>query len=168
MAGQSAKMVPVLRGEISNTQSRPLNGHPPSIVLCGDDETGVTEYLETYRSASEDREMTISRPKTQFIDFNLGQDNGQGRAGYDPRGRTTKRVHHFKYMGTSTEMTGGMATEMSLKVSAAWRNWKRCSGVLCDRRMPAKLKINVYKKNCGQTSSVVWCKDLGNNEQIVR
>ena len=30
MAGQSAKMVPVLRGEISNTQSRPLNGHPPS------------------------------------------------------------------------------------------------------------------------------------------
>ena len=26
MAGQSAKMGPVLRGEISNTQSRPLNG----------------------------------------------------------------------------------------------------------------------------------------------
>ena len=30
MAGQSAKMGPVLRGEISNTQSRPLNGQPPS------------------------------------------------------------------------------------------------------------------------------------------
>ena len=23
--------------------------------------------------------------------------------------------------------------------SSAWRNWKRCSGVLCDRRMPVKL-----------------------------
>ena len=34
MAGQSAKMGPVLRGEISNTQSRPLNGHPPSFILC--------------------------------------------------------------------------------------------------------------------------------------
>ena len=33
MAGQSAKMGPVLRGEISNTQSRPLNGHPPSFIL---------------------------------------------------------------------------------------------------------------------------------------
>ena len=32
MAGQSAKMVPVLRGEISNTQSRPLNGHPPTSI----------------------------------------------------------------------------------------------------------------------------------------
>ena len=31
MAVQSAKMVPVLRGDISNTQSRPLNGHPPSL-----------------------------------------------------------------------------------------------------------------------------------------
>ena len=31
-------------------------------------------------------------------------------------------------------------------VSAAWRNWKRCSGVLCDRRMPVKLKGKVYKK----------------------
>ena len=32
MAGQSAKMVPVLRGEISNTQSRQLNGHPPTSI----------------------------------------------------------------------------------------------------------------------------------------
>ena len=37
MAGQSAKMGPVLRGEISNTQSRPLNGHPPSYDNDDDD-----------------------------------------------------------------------------------------------------------------------------------
>ena len=36
MAGQSAKIVPVLRGEISNTQIRPLNGHPPSYITIGD------------------------------------------------------------------------------------------------------------------------------------
>ena len=49
------------------------------IVLCGDDETDMTEYLETWRRALEDRRMKISRPKTQFIDFKFGQDNGQGR-----------------------------------------------------------------------------------------
>ena len=38
-----------------------------------------------------------------------------------------------------------MATEITQRVSAAWRNWKRCSGVLCDRRMPVKLKGTVYK-----------------------
>ena len=38
-----------------------------------------------------------------------------------------------------------MTTEISQRVSAAWGNWKRCSGVLCDRRMPEKLKGKVYK-----------------------
>ena len=33
------------------------------IVLCGDDETDMTEYLETWREALEEREMRISRPK---------------------------------------------------------------------------------------------------------
>ena len=26
------------------------------------------------------------------------------------------------------------------KAGTGWINWKKCSGVLCDRRMPAKLK----------------------------
>ena len=38
-----------------------------------------------------------------------------------------------------------MTTEISQRVSAAWGNWKRCSGVLCDRRMPVKQKGKVYK-----------------------
>ena len=54
-------------------------------------------------------------------------------------------MHHFKYLGSSIEETGGMATEITQRVSAAWRNWKRSSGVLCDRRMPVKLKGKVYK-----------------------
>ena len=34
------------------------------IVLCGDDETDMTEYLDTWRKALEERGMRISRPKT--------------------------------------------------------------------------------------------------------
>ena len=36
------------------------------IVLCGDDETDMTEYLETWI-----RGMRISRPKTQFTNLTL-------------------------------------------------------------------------------------------------
>ena len=39
------------------------------IVIYGDDETDMTEYLETWRKEFEDKGMRISRPKTQFIDF---------------------------------------------------------------------------------------------------
>ena len=50
-----------------------------------------------------------------------------------------QRVHHFKYHCSGGEETGGMSTEITERVSAAWINWKRCRDVLCDRRTPAKL-----------------------------
>ena len=41
------------------------------IVLCGDDETDMTEYLETWRRALEDRGMRTSRPKPRTLNLNL-------------------------------------------------------------------------------------------------
>ena len=99
--------------------------------------------------------MRISRPKSQFIDCKFGQDNGQGREPVKIIGEELQRVHHFKYLSSSVEETGGMTTEISQRVSAAWRNWKRCSGVLCDRRMPVKLNGKVYKMWSGQLCCIV-------------
>ena len=38
-----------------------------------------------------------------------------------------------------------METEMAKIIGAAWMNWKRCSGVLCDKRMRVRLKGKVYR-----------------------
>ncbi len=73
--------------------------------------------------------MRISRPRAQFMDFDLGQANGQEREPVKILVEELQRVHHFKYLGSSVEETGGMATESAQRVSAAWRNWKRCSGI---------------------------------------
>ena len=45
------------------------------IVLCGDDNTDKTQFLETWMRALEDRGMRTSKPKPQFIDSKFGQDN---------------------------------------------------------------------------------------------
>ena len=34
--------------------------------------------------------------------------------------------------------------EMSI-IQAGWSNWKKVSGVLCDRKMPMRLKGQVYR-----------------------
>ena len=60
--------------------------------------------------------MRINRPKTQFISFKFGQNNGQGREPVKILGEELQRVHHFKYIGAGVEETGGMATS-----NAAWR-----------------------------------------------
>ena len=54
--------------------------------------------------------MRISRPKTHFMNFNFGQHNGQERESVKILGEELQRVHHFKYIGSSVEATGGMAT----------------------------------------------------------
>ena len=89
--------------------------------------------------------MRIRRPNAQFTDFKFGHDNGQGREPVKILGEELQRVHHFMYLGSSVDETGGMTIEISQRVSAAWGHWKRCSGVLCDRRMPVKLKGKVDK-----------------------
>ena len=38
-----------------------------------------------------------------------------------------------------------METEIAKRVGAGWMNWKKCSGVLCDKKMPVKLKGKVYR-----------------------
>ncbi len=35
--------------------------------------------------------------------------------------------------------------QKSPRVQSGWKNWKRVSGVLCDRRMYAKIKGKVYR-----------------------
>ena len=89
--------------------------------------------------------MRISRPKTQFIDFNLEQNQQGNREPVNILGEELERVTNFKYLGTSMEEEGGIETEITKRVGAGWRNLKKCSGVLFDRRMPVKLKGKVYK-----------------------
>ena len=84
-------------------------------------------------------------PKTQFMDFNFEKNQQGNREPVKILGEELERVNHFKYLGKSMEEEGGMETEITKRVGAGWINWKTCSGVLCDIRMPVKLKGKVYK-----------------------
>ena len=76
----------------------------------------------------------------QFMEFSFEQNAQGNRPQVQILGEEVERVTHFKYLGTSIEENGGMKTEIAKRVGAGWMNWKKCSGVLCDKRMPVKLK----------------------------
>ena len=44
--------------------------------------------------------------------------------------------------------------------------FKKCSGVLCDRKMP-HVKLNIIQ-NSGNTRIGVGCIDMGNNEKPIK
>ena len=95
----------------------------------------ITLYYTAMREQRDDDQQTK----------NFRHDNGQGREPVKILGRELQRVQHF-FKVYRFKRGGDMRHgNINYTDSAAWGNWNRCSGVLCDKRMPMKLNGKVYK-----------------------
>ena len=110
------------------------------IVLCITRRDHVERKLEELRRAIEERGLKISRRKTEYLGCNEHQD-----ADIQLQGETVKRVKTFTYLGSTLADDGELDAEVIHRVQSGWKNWKRVSGVLCDRRMNVKIKEKVYR-----------------------
>ena len=54
------------------------------------------------------------------------------------------RVKEFKYLGSTVQKNGNCKREVKKRVQARWNGWRKVSGVICDRRLPARVKGKVY------------------------
>ena len=54
------------------------------------------------------------------------------------------RVKEFKYLGSMVQESGGCEREVKKRVQAGWNGWRRVLGVICDWRLPARVKGKVY------------------------
>ena len=49
-------------------------------------------------------------------------------------------VKTFKYLGSIFDSNGGAERDINNRVKLAWMKWKQLTGVLCDKKVPIKLK----------------------------
>ena len=54
-------------------------------------------------------------------------------------------VKVFKYLGSMFAAEGGSDTDVNNRAKVAWAKWREESGVMCDKKMPIKLKDKIYK-----------------------
>ena len=54
------------------------------------------------------------------------------------------RVKEFKYLRSTVQESGGCEREVKKRVQAEWNGWRRISGVICDKRLPDRVKGKVY------------------------
>ena len=54
-------------------------------------------------------------------------------------------VKVFKYLVSTFAAEGGSETDVNNRVKAAWAKWREVAGVMCDKKMPIKLKDKIYK-----------------------
>ena len=54
-------------------------------------------------------------------------------------------VQSFKYLGSTIDRGGGASKDVENRVTKAWSKWRELSGVICDKKIPTKLKLLVYQ-----------------------
>ncbi|KAK3524837.1 hypothetical protein QTP86_007578 [Hemibagrus guttatus] len=106
------------------------------IVICSESREQVEENLERWRFALERRGMKVSHSKTEYMCVNEREGSGTVRL----QGEEVKKVQ-----GSTVQSNGECGKEVKKRVQAGWNGWRKASGVLCDRKISARIKGKVYR-----------------------
>ena len=55
------------------------------------------------------------------------------------------RKDTFRYLGSMLQRDGDIDEDVGHRIKAGWMKWRQASGVLCDKRVPQKLKGKFYR-----------------------
>nr|GEW71481.1 hypothetical protein [Tanacetum cinerariifolium] len=86
------------------------------IVLVTESANGLSMRLESWRKALEDSGLRILQPNESF-----------------------------RYLGSVIHRSGKINDDVTHRIRTGWVRWRAASGVLCDKRVPLKLKGNFYR-----------------------
>ncbi|KAK3575535.1 hypothetical protein QTP86_029288 [Hemibagrus guttatus] len=111
------------------------------IVICSESREQVEENLERWRFALERRGMKVSGSKTEYMCVNEREGSGTVRL----QGEEVKEVQEFKYLGSTVQSNGECGKEVKKRVQAGWNGWRKVWGVLCERKISARIKGKVYR-----------------------
>ena len=111
------------------------------LVLCAMTREEGEEDLETWRVVFERHGLKISRTKTEYLPSPTNDTETTVKI-VDAELPT---VTSFKYLGSLSTSEEGSQADVNNRIRIGWMKWKEVSGVMCDRKMPVKLKDKVFK-----------------------
>jgi hypothetical protein len=114
------------------------------VVLVDESRTGVDQKLELWRRSLEAKGFRLSRSKTQYMkcDFS-GTTQEEGDIRLDSQ--VVPKKDTFRYLGSMLQKDGDIDEDLSHRIKAGWLKWRQASSVLCDPRVPLKLKGKFYR-----------------------
>jgi hypothetical protein len=60
-------------------------------------------------------------------------------------GQVVPKKDTFRYLGSILQKEGDIDEDASHRIKVGWLKWRQAAGVLCDPRMPHKLKGKFYR-----------------------
>ena len=143
---QRSALSPFLFAMIMDRLTNEVRREPPwmmpfadDIVICEETRKEMKQRLECWRYALEKRGMKVSRSKTEYLCINGGNDKETVKM----EDTKVTRVKEFKYLESMVQESGSCEREVK-RVQAGWKGWRKVLGVICDKRLPARVKGKVY------------------------
>ncbi|KAG2549580.1 hypothetical protein PVAP13_9KG244826 [Panicum virgatum] len=114
------------------------------VVLVDESRAGVNRKLELWRCTLESKGFRLSRTKTEYMmcDFSVTMHEG---GDVSLEGQVVPQKDTFRYLGSMLQKDGDIDEDVRDRISASWLKWRQASGILCDRRVPQKLKGKFYR-----------------------
>ena len=60
-------------------------------------------------------------------------------------GQVVVQKDTFRYLGLVLQKDGDIDEDVRHRIPTGWLKWRQASGILCDRRVPQKLKGKFYR-----------------------
>ncbi|KAM1798712.1 hypothetical protein ACFX12_032753 [Malus domestica] len=115
------------------------------IVLIDETQEGVNAKLNLWREVLESKGLRLSRSKTEYMECKFSANGCQNELGVRIGDQEIPKSDRFRYLGSILQKNGELDGDLNHRIQAGWMKWKSASGVLCDRRMPLKLKGKFYR-----------------------
>ena len=115
------------------------------VVLLGESREELNGRLETWRQALEAYGFCLSRSKMEYMECNFSKRRSRTTLEVKVGDYIIPQVTWFKYLGSIVQNDGEIEADVNHRIQARWLKWRRASGVLCDKKVPLKLKGKFYR-----------------------
>ncbi|KAK6735072.1 hypothetical protein RB195_018332 [Necator americanus] len=143
---QSSSLSPLLFILCMDTITKEIQKQHPWTLLFADDvmlaaesRDDLQKQAQSWKDQLQQYGLCLNTSKTEYMECGPRIEDGSIRVD----GTELNKVNCFKYLGSKVTSTGDIDQEGRARVNAAWMKWKMATGVLCDKKVPVRLKSKI-------------------------